>query len=84
MAEFITKSLTECAEQNKMIGYKTFEKIWDEVHKDKEKTTDSPILEEVTINVADDVLNSDGCVTKQEVEVDNFFITEDTIEEERM
>ena len=65
-----------------MIDYATFEDIWDYIHQEKTISTETPILEEVHISTADDVLNSDGCTTKPDVPIDNFFIEEDEIGEE--
>ena len=81
MAEFITIALEQCLEKNAMIKHKDFENIWEEIHKEKEIVTEESFLEEVKINVADDVLNSDTCTTKPDTIVDNFFITEDEIED---
>lgn len=82
MAEFITQALEVCAQREAMIDYATFEDIWDYVHQEKTQSKDETILEEMQITAADDILNSEGCNTTQNVEVDNFFITEDIAEEE--
>ena len=82
MAEFVTQALQVCAQKEAMIDYATFEDIWDYIHQEKTISTETPILEEVHISAADDVLNSDGCTTKPDVPIDNFFIEEDEIGEE--